>query len=74
MAATALRVQIYTIPLSRGTSGNELRPAVDILFDSAIKGNVNRNSIGVHLTGMGSDGAPGTETSPGPRPDHDRPK
>ncbi|HTI70782.1 MAG TPA: chemotaxis response regulator protein-glutamate methylesterase [Candidatus Limnocylindria bacterium] len=49
----------YIVELSDSPPVHHQRPAVDILFDSAIKGNVNRDSIGVLLTGMGSDGARG---------------
>ncbi|TGL45063.1 protein-glutamate methylesterase/protein-glutamine glutaminase [Leptospira perdikensis] len=38
---------------------NGHRPSVDVLFESAIEQEIAGNSIGVILTGMGSDGAKG---------------
>ena len=49
----------YVAELSEGPQVHHQRPAVDVLFDSAIKAQVSRDSIGVLLTGMGSDGARG---------------
>ena len=49
----------YVAELSEGPQVHHQRPAVDVLFDSALKAQVSRDSIGVLLTGMGSDGARG---------------
>ena len=48
----------FKIRLKDGPPVHHQKPAVDILFNSVAK-EAGRNSVGVLLTGMGSDGAKG---------------
>lgn len=48
----------YVAQLDRGPPVNRHRPSVDVLFQSTAE-QAGRNAIGVLLTGMGKDGAPG---------------
>ena len=47
----------YKVVLERGPMQHHVRPAVDVLFDSAVC--AGRDALGVLLTGMGVDGASG---------------
>ena len=49
----------YTVELNTGPPVHHQRPAVDILFDSAVKAGVGNRCIAALLTGMGADGANG---------------
>jgi two-component system chemotaxis response regulator CheB len=49
----------YQIELNQGPPLHYQRPAVDILFESAVRAGAGRDAIGLVLTGMGSDGAAG---------------
>jgi two-component system, chemotaxis family, protein-glutamate methylesterase/glutaminase len=49
----------YTVELSDGPQVHHQRPAVDVLFDSAVKCASAPQTLGVLLTGMGADGAAG---------------
>lgn len=49
----------YVVRLSLGPPVHHQRPAVDILFDSAVKAGAGPHSCAAVLTGMGSDGARG---------------
>jgi len=49
----------YSIDLSTGPTVHHQRPAVDILFDSAVKAGAGPYSIAALMTGMGTDGAAG---------------
>ncbi|MDB6129064.1 MAG: Chemotaxis response regulator protein-glutamate methylesterase [Verrucomicrobiales bacterium] len=47
------------VELNEGPLVHHQRPSVDVLFDSAVKVGASANSLGILLTGMGSDGASG---------------
>ncbi|HEY1174271.1 MAG TPA: chemotaxis response regulator protein-glutamate methylesterase [Verrucomicrobiae bacterium] len=49
----------YITALSEAPPVHHQRPAVDILFDSAVKAGAAPHVLGVLLTGMGADGASG---------------
>ena len=49
----------YTVDLSEGPLIHHQRPAVDILFDSAVKCGAAPYAVAAVLTGMGADGAAG---------------
>lgn len=49
----------YTVELNNGPMIHHQRPAVDILFDSAMKAGAGPHSLALLLTGMGADGASG---------------
>ena len=49
----------YTVELSQGPQIHHQRPAVDILFDSAVKCGAGPHAVAAVLTGMGADGAAG---------------
>ena len=49
----------YTVELNEGPPVHHQRPAVDILFDSALKAGAGPHAVAALLTGMGSDGAAG---------------
>ncbi len=49
----------YTVELSQGPQIHHQRPAVDILFDSAVKCGAGPHATAALLTGMGADGAAG---------------
>lgn len=49
----------YRVTLTQGPAVHYQRPAVDVLFDSALKAGAAAESLAVLLTGMGSDGAAG---------------
>jgi two-component system, chemotaxis family, protein-glutamate methylesterase/glutaminase len=49
----------YWVELSAGPSVHHQRPAVDVLFNSAVQSGVGRGSLALILTGMGTDGAAG---------------
>jgi two-component system chemotaxis response regulator CheB len=49
----------YTVELSDGPQIHHQRPAVDVLFDSAVKSAASPHTLAILLTGMGSDGAAG---------------
>ena len=49
----------YAVELNQGPQIHHQRPAVDILFDSAVKAGAGRYAVAGLLTGMGSDGAAG---------------
>jgi two-component system, chemotaxis family, protein-glutamate methylesterase/glutaminase len=49
----------YTVDLSQGPQIHHQRPAVDILFDSAVKCGAGPYATAAVLTGMGADGAAG---------------
>lgn len=48
----------YIVRVKNGPHVYHQRPSVEVLFQSVAR-NAGRNSVGVMLTGMGSDGAPG---------------
>lgn len=50
---------LYTVELNEGPMVHHQRPAVDILFDSAVRAGVASTSLALLLTGMGADGASG---------------
>lgn len=49
----------YIVELTTGPAVHHQRPAVDVMFDSAVKAGAGQNTLVVLLTGMGSDGAAG---------------
>ena len=49
----------YVVDLSEGPPIHHQRPAVDILFDSAVKCGAAPHAVAALLTGMGTDGATG---------------
>lgn len=49
----------YTVELNEGPMVHHQRPAVDILFDSAVRAGAGPHALALLLTGMGSDGAAG---------------
>jgi len=49
----------YVVELSDGPAVHHQRPAVDIMFDSAVKAGAGPHTVAALLTGMGSDGATG---------------
>jgi two-component system chemotaxis response regulator CheB len=49
----------YSVELNDGPQVHHQRPAVDVLFDSAVKCGAGPHSLAVLLTGMGADGAAG---------------
>jgi two-component system chemotaxis response regulator CheB len=49
----------YLVQLSGGPAVHHQRPAVDVMFDSAVKAGVGADALSILLTGMGSDGATG---------------
>lgn len=49
----------YTVDLNVGPPVHHQRPAVDVLFDSAVKAGAGRGVLSMVMTGMGSDGAAG---------------
>ena len=53
------RVNRYQIELSQGPAIHHQRPAVDILFDSAVQAGAGPDAVAAVLTGMGADGAAG---------------
>jgi len=48
----------YVCRLNDGEAVNRYKPSVDVLFRSVAQ-NVDKNAIGIMLTGMGNDGAAG---------------
>lgn len=49
----------YLVELNEGPMVHHQRPAVDILFDSAVRAGAGPHSLALLLTGMGADGAAG---------------
>lgn len=49
----------YVTALNEGPAVHHQRPAVDVLFDSALKAGSARRTVAVLMTGMGRDGATG---------------
>jgi two-component system, chemotaxis family, protein-glutamate methylesterase/glutaminase len=49
----------FRVELSAGPAVHHQRPAVDVLFDSAVQAGIGRGALALLLTGMGSDGAAG---------------
>lgn len=49
----------YVVELNDGPPVHHQRPAVDVLFDSAVKSGAGPHSLAVVMTGMGADGAVG---------------
>lgn len=50
---------VYTVDLNEGPMVHHQRPAVDILFDSAVRAGAAPSALALLLTGMGADGAAG---------------
>jgi two-component system chemotaxis response regulator CheB len=53
------RVNQYKVELNQGPAIHHQRPAVDILFDSAVRAGAGPETVAAILTGMGADGAAG---------------
>jgi two-component system chemotaxis response regulator CheB len=49
----------YQVELNEGPAIHHQRPAVDILFDSAVRAGAGPSTVAALLTGMGADGAAG---------------
>ncbi len=49
----------YAVELNEGPPVHHQRPAVDIMFDSAVKAGAGPHAVAALLTGMGADGAAG---------------
>lgn len=49
----------YQVRLTEGPPVHHQRPAVDVMFDSAVKAGVGSHALAILLTGMGADGAEG---------------
>jgi two-component system chemotaxis response regulator CheB len=49
----------YVVELNDGPPVHHQRPAVDIMFDSAVKAGAGPHAVAALLTGMGADGAAG---------------
>jgi len=49
----------YQVELNQGPTIHYQRPAVDILFDSAVRAGAGEDAVAAVLTGMGADGAAG---------------
>jgi two-component system, chemotaxis family, protein-glutamate methylesterase/glutaminase len=49
----------YSIELNQGPQVHHQRPAVDVLFESAVKAGAGPHAVAAVLTGMGTDGAVG---------------
>jgi two-component system chemotaxis response regulator CheB len=49
----------YIVELNEGPMVHHQRPAVDVLFDSAVRAGAAPHSLAMILTGMGADGAAG---------------
>jgi len=49
----------YSVELTTGPMVHHQRPAVDVMFDSAVKAGAGQNTLVILLTGMGADGAEG---------------
>lgn len=49
----------YAVDLNEGPMVHHQRPAVDVLFESAVKAGAAPHSLSMLLTGMGADGAAG---------------
>ncbi len=50
---------VYMVELNEGPPLHHQRPAVDVLFDSAVKAGAGPHALALVLTGMGADGAAG---------------
>jgi two-component system chemotaxis response regulator CheB len=53
------QVTHYCVELSQGPMVHHQRPAVDILFESALRAGAGPYAVAALLTGMGADGAAG---------------
>lgn len=53
------QVTHYNVELTTGPMVHHQRPAVDVMFDSAVKAGAGQNTLVILLTGMGADGAEG---------------
>jgi two-component system chemotaxis response regulator CheB len=53
------RTTHYQVRLTEGPPVHHQRPAVDVMFDSAVKSGVGSHALAIILTGMGADGAEG---------------
>jgi two-component system chemotaxis response regulator CheB len=49
----------YAVELNQGPAIHHQRPAVDVLFESAVKAGAGPHAAAALLTGMGTDGAAG---------------